>query len=675
MRAVELGNIAGTIPKSLQIQWRALVFQPALPEDLSLRMTNRRVLRCLVPLFVLAFATAPGRADELRQWKDKTGQFSVTATLLEATPTSVTLLRADNGKTLVVPLDKLSSADQEYVQQLAEKANSGPIELGITSEWQFSVPEMDIATPTAEAIVKLPKPQSFFETFNVVAINARRKLGVIHSVYTETRRGPPFTRIQMLDYSAAVVTKEFSIDGQWDVLAMNDVATKLLLRRIEGEDELCIATIENDRVELGESWRPYKELVNLTDENLLARYEAMLPTLSEAEQKRYELSKKRDDSSAVDGILKSLRKSPGSNVSYAVIAANDTIVTVNPWGTIRVWSADTRTVVREYQFVKGCSALLSPDGEHLAVGGSGLIGIINVHTHRFAVKSLPSLHSGCNLAFSPSGKRLAYSPIAELRIVDVESGQVIHQGSLHSAGSNRAVAMPNEEHVLVDRNYLYDFSSGTFMWVYRDAMHVQAGRHAIWLKKNTRGRESVVINSIPHQEVKEKVESFVGSGEFEILKPGFKVALDTSEVTPSYRQQVERDMRGVIDRRGGSIDPASTTVFKCYVNPPKIQRLSYMLTGTHDVPVIHAGVKIVVDGIQRWNFGWDNTPSSVPLESHAATTRHLENVLKRPNLGYFSNDKLLPENLTRSPSGVRVSDGYEAFGSSVLTPTGWGVED
>jgi hypothetical protein len=57
------------------------------------------------------------REFELREWKDATGQFSLQARFSGLIGGNIKLKRAD-GQVLTVPLNKLSEADQEYIDML-----------------------------------------------------------------------------------------------------------------------------------------------------------------------------------------------------------------------------------------------------------------------------------------------------------------------------------------------------------------------------------------------------------------------------------------------------------------------------------------------------------------------------------------------------------------------------
>ena len=69
----------------------------------------------VICFLAVCFWPTPGvNGAELRTWTSKSGKFTIKAELLSFDQ-EVMILRRDNGKTLKVPLAKLSKEDQEYV--------------------------------------------------------------------------------------------------------------------------------------------------------------------------------------------------------------------------------------------------------------------------------------------------------------------------------------------------------------------------------------------------------------------------------------------------------------------------------------------------------------------------------------------------------------------------------
>lgn len=78
------------------------------------------LLGCSLAALVFCLAAAP--ADEYRTWTDTTGKFKVEAAFVKLENGKVELKRKDNGKTLSLPIEKLSKADAEHARKLASEA-------------------------------------------------------------------------------------------------------------------------------------------------------------------------------------------------------------------------------------------------------------------------------------------------------------------------------------------------------------------------------------------------------------------------------------------------------------------------------------------------------------------------------------------------------------------------
>ncbi len=79
---------------------------------------TRRPVRHLIALAPILFATS---TTEARQWTDATGKYTVEAEFVELSA-GVVKLSASDGKTISLPLEKLSAADQRHVKKLVAAA-------------------------------------------------------------------------------------------------------------------------------------------------------------------------------------------------------------------------------------------------------------------------------------------------------------------------------------------------------------------------------------------------------------------------------------------------------------------------------------------------------------------------------------------------------------------------
>ncbi|MFM2096584.1 MAG: putative serine protease HhoB precursor [Planctomycetota bacterium] len=74
-----------------------------------------------------AAAVAKGETEALRRkWKSANGDFSVDATVVKVNEGIVTLMRADSGKPVEVPLEKLSTEDRKWLKENGHRIDNRP---------------------------------------------------------------------------------------------------------------------------------------------------------------------------------------------------------------------------------------------------------------------------------------------------------------------------------------------------------------------------------------------------------------------------------------------------------------------------------------------------------------------------------------------------------------------
>jgi hypothetical protein len=99
-------------------------FGPASSLSRSRIVRTSSSLRSVAVHFVAFAAAAVAQSDEMRTWRDSTGKRSIQAELLEVTDSEVKLRRHD-GVTALVPIAKLSVADQNFVSVRRSASREG----------------------------------------------------------------------------------------------------------------------------------------------------------------------------------------------------------------------------------------------------------------------------------------------------------------------------------------------------------------------------------------------------------------------------------------------------------------------------------------------------------------------------------------------------------------------
>lgn len=162
-----------------------------------------RTSSCILALLVLSFSFA--FAQESRTWTDATGKFETRGELVEQTDTTVTL-RLENGKTIDVPIDKLSSADQKYLQALATKP--APIDPGPKADFSLDVIELiqayekDERAASAKFGGKIVEVKGKLFRYRVGFFRGDNYLQLVLSDHHNDKLGPDATFFRLKDSKA-----------------------------------------------------------------------------------------------------------------------------------------------------------------------------------------------------------------------------------------------------------------------------------------------------------------------------------------------------------------------------------------------------------------------------------------------------------------------------------------
>jgi WD40 repeat protein len=153
-------------------------------------MSQRPFRRWLTTLSLASLCLAAATHAEERSWTDSTGKYKIEAEFVEVADGKVRLRRAD-GKTLALPLEKLSPADRAYVEG-RQAAADNPFEAGLEN-----TPAEKKASPLPAA-KKRPRrrgPDDVFQPGDRVEVHqgVDWKLGVV----VEYNRGDPFIGVRI----------------------------------------------------------------------------------------------------------------------------------------------------------------------------------------------------------------------------------------------------------------------------------------------------------------------------------------------------------------------------------------------------------------------------------------------------------------------------------------------
>lgn len=643
-------------------------------------------LGMVVSLLLLTIApvaiAAPKQAE--RNWTDKTGRFSLSATF-EGVEEGKVLLKKNSGTVIRVPLDKLSSADQEAVaellaanltagdnpfeQDVAEsgtatmrsskgelRANRGSVrevKYNTSSRWSFSPPRLD-APPAVSAsssieLADLPDSKKFFEEVNslhvastgtqALVVRKRGKVAQDDIYYLQVAdlrsgKAKPLIKIPAETLILDVLPKDSLVLSRSDIFG-HGKNTRVFVQQLSGKAFSPIS-----------SWEPHGTEFH-------------------------------------------------SDIDTAWLLAGDRVITSPTLNKVwTIWDMNTAKALYDIPVGHGGNMnvnVLSPDRRFLAMASDASIAIVDTQTGKH-VGSLTSSMNGdsgerfSGLAFSPDMQRLAGSSRYGITVWDLNTGKEYRQFMHRGAQSEEEIAWI-DDYLLVDNSLLFDVERRILLWHYKTGRFghgtkstVQAGR--LWYVPKAEKNKPSYIGSakIPHAAARKMSERLGDAEDLLILKPGSELAVEVDvsagDATPdAVRQAVTENL----ENAGFKVVEESefVAVATCKALPSQEIKVNMSTDPMHRhrprpqdiqtrtiVPHI-SRLEIRHDGEEVWAIGSLAQPGQMIWMEEG---ENLDAALKRLT---EPNSRVLTETRFGSHIAKQGDVGrHRAFGESLLTPDG-----
>lgn len=483
-------------------------------------------------------AQGPKSFNQTRTWTDSTGKYKVEGELQSATATEVQLTQT-GGKVVKIPFDKLSAADQAFVQSYLKatsemndpknpfkSANSGPFKPVSPSELASGGGDFPMVQPVVknvkQIVAKLDKhvwnvtppigfPDVQFDEFAVATDVAKPffakfrvlsagKSGVcVLSTYEQGRDN--YSRFAVVFGSDETVTEVLERSEPWKLMAISPDGTRIAAVRVEGFDK------GND---VG--------LFSVTKDGVVPEFQF------------------KGGGGAWDEL------------HFVGFAAGNRLVTISQKQTLTVWDLANSVPKAVFQGNSGGAmrAELSPAGELMALPAGNAIAIIDIASAKI-VGVIPRDNNATEISFAQDATKFAaYRPF-EVTLYSMADGKEMR----------RLAVSEHEEHprfhwlgkYLLVGSTVWDVDRGLPLWTY-EANPTSTSTVGGYLvcgfgdEKNSK----LTINKIPHEGAIEAAKS-VDPETIYAIRPGDPIAVDyqlgnaAGNVKDEIRKMVEDKIR------------------------------------------------------------------------------------------------------------------------------------
>jgi hypothetical protein len=479
----------------------------------------------------------------VRTWTDSTGKFKIEATFAGKEGDRVLLTKTD-GKTIKLPLAKLSKEDQDHVAALDAKP---PMENPFEAAEQVNDDGLDRVAEWAGAEQILPQPIDGWP----LAPDAAQQPG--EALAGKALGLPGGGRDRFFENPKSLLFD-----------AGKNEALVVLVNGPPGKDrELKIVRcdLKTGRVAAENPWKTSYTPVDLSPSGQLL---ACLPdqfARNESEKNKITILRREGEK-----WTPLVRWKMGEGVEFAKkfdrihFLGEDKILGSSGFGaSVTLMQIEPVRALWTLKTAQNTSVALSANRTQLAAAVEGGIGIFSTASGETLARiQTPAPAQGGTLSFSPDGTRLAHLSGAVVLVYDLATGKQIHEVWFPRPSQGKSLDWVGGSFVLVDGSQLVDLEKRIVLWKYdvpgnRDSLAGHFGGR-FWMVS---GGHSVPYQlfspTIPGAAEKAKGDQLTADGVL-ALKPGSQVSLQVN--LPAHAADVQK----VTDALTGSLTKQGFTV-------------------------------------------------------------------------------------------------------------------
>lgn len=609
---------------------------------------------CKLPFLFLAmvatFACSSfAFSQSQREWTDSSGKFKIVGTLLEVKDGNV-FLKSKDGKTVKIPVDRLSPADQTFLEKEdnpfeivedsmevapdrsqstmptapAKDEPSGAgiwqgdyrvdwsripqLDPGFGASWNYQPSDNQLDFECQRA--RLPGKMFGFEGMRRLEVNAMAKRAVIG--YTTSFSVPKHvSRVSLVDLPTgrAINSDPVEACNMCPLAILNDGSSILMQGTgsdrdgYETSDQVQIWRVQGKNVSRSPIWIPFP-----------------------------------DDA-------KHFGKSANGKINKGLAVGARNILLKTEDGHLACFDVANREPIWHAKLARNHALELSGDQQHLFLLNEHQLMVVEPLTGKvtssLTLEDKP--HMGWpRIRLSPSGNHLLMSFVGQLRRVDLASGQVdtmveeTNQGPISPNG----LLYPEDDFALLNGNQLFHLPSQIMVCDYRDAAVIESegGVEFVGVLDDQRGL--LVPTEMPHPAAREILDKAEKDPSLFLIHPGVSVALDLSGIAGQYRNQVETGLKEIASTAAYQLTNQSDIRLRATISGPEQKAVSYIASGSYIANQYTSKVELVSNGKVVWSRQGTNVPGMIQTKPGQSIQDKLNELGRTPNLHFFSHTAL-----------------------------------
>lgn len=625
---------------------------------------NKSFFIAFAVLLSLAARSGFAQLTEPREWSDSTGGHKITATFIEVKDGNV-FLKTAQGKTIKIPVARLSPADQELVKGAdnpfqevggddpkmsngkpgaesasTENASGGsagwnsPLKIdwedveeldrSFDGEWKLELPKQSELGFTAKRAT-LNKKNNFHEDIRRLEVNPLAQRAVVG--YTVSFGLPkPQSRLALLDLVSgkAIHTSPVETD-MCPMCLLNDGSTVLMYgtsderKGFETSDQIQLWRVNGKKVVQSKSWVPFP-----------------------------------DDA-------ESWGKRTNGHLAYAVAIPNNKLILLSGNGHLACIDVVTRKPYWHARLSGNFAVDASTDRSLLAVADGHSIMIVDPQAG--TVKASTFLedkpHIGWpRIRWSPSGTKLMFTFMSEIRVLDLTKGTWTHKvGFTGGPIAAYGLSYPHDDYALLDDHLLVHIPSQIKVCDYRSATRITTVGGMCFIGMQTGDAGLVVPAKMPHPAAEKILAQAEKDPSVFLIHPGVQVSINAAGAG-QWANQVSQMLTKAATASGYKVVANSPISIEASVSGPKQEAVSYIASGSYIANVYQSTIKLTWQGKDVWTTGGSNLPGMISTGRGESIQDKLNEIGKTPNLTVFEQTKF--PKMLQKPSGENKGPGPQS---------------
>jgi hypothetical protein len=226
------------------------------------------------------------------------------------------------------------------------------------------------------------------------------------------------------------------------------------------------------------------------------------------------------------------------DIIWARFVGKDQVATLNWLGRFIVWDL-TGKAVWATKLENAATPAVSPGKKYLAVSVGSITAVLDAQSGKTLKTVQSTLPHGANLSFRPDGKQLALAARDTLLVVDLDTGNVVQEGSPIGA-MGTSIEWGAQGYLILDGRLIFDLTQNLVVWQLESAgrptantAKMIAGRYYYVAEGGHRGTAKPALASdvLPNEKMRTVLKGIKFADEFAV-HPGASMSIEVSLPDP-----------------------------------------------------------------------------------------------------------------------------------------------